>query len=47
MYTYTGPEPPVQVREAVAQIAALVRANPAVFVPVRGASTWQGLQVAA
>lgn len=43
MYTYTGPETPQHVRDSVAQITASVRPNPAVFVTVRGASTWQGL----
>jgi hypothetical protein len=46
MYTYTGTETPEQVRIAVAQVAASVRANPAVFVTVRGISSWQGLQAA-
>jgi hypothetical protein len=46
MYTYTGAETAEQVRTAVAQIAASVAANPAVFVAVRGASSWQGLQAA-
>jgi cysteine sulfinate desulfinase/cysteine desulfurase-like protein len=46
MYTYTGTETAEQVRTAVAQIAASVRANPAVVVTVRGVTTWQGLQAA-
>lgn len=46
MYTYTGPETPQAVRDAVWQIAASVRPNPAVFVTVRGESTWQGLMAA-